>query len=745
MLLSPHFSGSANYILIQNINIKIKNGGIPMNALLKKIKSNFLYNSITSRATSQNCCYFLAFSVILFIAYFFLRLPILSTGDTDLWYHLSGGRYFSQHFKIPESGFFSFIAESRHWSNYYWLFQVIVYYIHSIFGYYGLVILKAFFYILSISIIAFFLFKNETNSRKIIYFTTIFICLCIALIPRYYTIMRPHMFSYLFIPTFIYLFEYKPRFFFILPILAVIWANSHGVEYPVLVLICLSYSVEYYFDNLRHKVRSDKKNLIYLAVAVVTIWAILINPDFNKLLTAPFDFAKHQDQYIGEIVKINIADFFTFKVWPITSIFWSITNILIIMACIGAIKGLINKNIRVSHILLVMGGIFLLTRSQRFQYEAMLLALPMLKSQPLLSKRETIISKGTIKNIVTSSFALILSFYIFFNLFNTKTRYPFSDSHLPKGVVTFLNHVNTGGSILNNPNHGGYLQWELSPKYKIAMDLQMVLFQDDDYFTVSNALNTKNGLAHFKAKHNPDYIINDRNNINFKKIIEDFPAYKPIFFDFSSVLYANKETLPESIKKYELKNTDPYNMLDENLEDKKDEQINKMLSELTMLNNISSADTLINFELGRIYKKLGDLKKAYNHAGIIINNYPESAYGYTLMGDLFMDDKLYDKATSFYKKGLKCPEIWSSQSLYKKLALAYSKTNKYKKAYRTMKKAVDVFSFSTDYNDIWMLGNMAILSGEYEDGVMYLRFSVIKAPQTDKEFIKRVQEQIKDL
>jgi tetratricopeptide (TPR) repeat protein len=716
-----------------------------MNSLLKRIKSKNLYNSIISRATPQNCCYFLVFSVLIFITYFFLRLPILSTGDTDLWYHLSGGRYFSQHFKIPESGFFSFIAESRQWSNYYWLFGVIVYYIHNIFGYYGLVILKAFFFFLSIVIIAFFLLKNETNPRKLIYFTTIFICLCVALIPRYYALMRPHMFSYLFIPAFIYMLEYKSRFIYIMPILAVIWANSHGVEYPVLVLICLSYSIEYYFDNLRHEVRSGKKNLIYLAVTVVSIWAILINPDFNKLLTAPFDFARHQDQYISEIVKINIADFFTFNVWPITSIFWSITNILIIMACIGTIKGLLKKNIRVSHLLLILGGIFLLTRSQRFQYEAMLLALPMLKSQPLLFEKEKNLSKGSFKNIAISSFVFILCFYVFFDLLNTKARHPFSASHLPKGVINFLNLVNTGGSVLNNPDRGGYFQWELSPKYKIAMDLQMVLFQDEDYFTVTNALNTKDGLAYFKEHYSPDYIINDRNNINFKKMVEDFPAYKPVFFDFSSVLYANVETLPTLLKQYEIKIIDPYTMLEEDLEDKTEDQINEMLTELLKMNKIYPDEILINFQIGRIYKKKGDLEKANKHADIIINNYPESAHGYTLKGEILADGKKYDEAIRFYKKGLNCEINWSAPILYKKLALAYSKINEHKKAYKNMKKAVDVFSFSTDYKDIWMLGNMAILSGEYEDGVMYLKFSMIKAPQTDKEFLKRVREQIKNL
>lgn len=716
-----------------------------MNSLLKKIKNNSTYNSIISHATSQNCCYFLMFSTLVFITYFFLRLPILSTGDTDLWYHLSGGRYFSQHFKIPESGFFSFIAESRQWNNYYWLFGVIVYYTHNIFGYYGLVILKAFFFIFSIAIIAKFLFKNETNPKKLIYFITIFICLCVALLPRYYAIMRPHMFSYLFIPAFIYMLEYRPRFIFIMPVLAVIWANSHGVEYPVLVLICLSYLIEYFINNFQGRENSSKHNLIYLCVTVVAIWAILVNPDFNKLLTAPFDFARHQDQYISEIKKINLPDFFTFRVWPVTSIFWSITNILIIMACVCTIKGLFTKNIRVSHLLLVMGGIFLLTRSQRFQYEAMLLALPILKSQPLLFEKEKNILNGTFKNIIITFFAFFLSFYIFFSLLDTKARYPLSESHLPKGVVAFLNHIDTGGSILNNPNHGGYLQWKLSPKYKIAMDLQMVLFQDNDYFIVTNALNTKDGLAYFKERYNPAYIINDRNNINFKKLIEDFPTYKAIFFDFSSVLYANMESLPESLKQYELRNNDPYNMLDEKLEDKTEEQINKMLAELLKLNEIYPEDTLINFQLGRIYKKLGNLKRAYDNANIIINNCPESAYGYTLKGDLLMEDKLYDEAISFYTKGLKCSEIFSSQSLHKKLALAYSKTNEHQKAYRNMKRAVDVFSPSADYNDIWMLGNMAILSGEFEDGVMYLQFSMIKAPQTDKEFKRRITKQLEEM
>ena len=94
---------------------------------------------------------------------FFLRLPILSFGDSDLWYHLSGGRYFFSNNVIPNTGFFSFLAEYREWSNYYWLFQVLVYKIYELTGYYGLIILKAVVFVITLLVIAFFLLKDENN------------------------------------------------------------------------------------------------------------------------------------------------------------------------------------------------------------------------------------------------------------------------------------------------------------------------------------------------------------------------------------------------------------------------------------------------------------------------------------------------------------------------------------------------------------------------------------------------------
>ncbi len=82
--------------------------------------------------------YFLFYIIIIsaYCIYNLFRWPIM-VGDTDLWYHLNGGRYFFNHYSLPKDSFFSFVDPPRKWLDYYWLFQIFVYKIHQYSGYYG--------------------------------------------------------------------------------------------------------------------------------------------------------------------------------------------------------------------------------------------------------------------------------------------------------------------------------------------------------------------------------------------------------------------------------------------------------------------------------------------------------------------------------------------------------------------------------------------------------------------------------
>jgi len=716
-----------------------------MNQSQNDFQNSFPIQYLNSCITSNRIYYLITASVFLIAAYFFIRLPIYSFCDTDLWYHLSGGRYFFQHNDIPQSGFFSFIANSREWPNYYWLFQILVSQIYSVSGYYGLIILKTFIFLVTISTIALFLLKNEKRDKYIVYFLFLFILFCLGLIPRYYAVLRPHIFSYLFIPVALLLLESKSRFVIFLPIITIFWSNLHGIEYPVILLIGLSYLFECFIERLIDRHSFNKENLFFIIPIVLSIWAILVTPFDFALLDAPFNLAEYQGQYIKELGTLKIDELLSLKFYPFGNLTWSALNILIIVACFGGIRSIFRKNIRISHLMLLIGGLVLLTQAERFRFEAIMLALPILRSCPLISPSNPVKPIPLSHRIFIVILLISLTSISFSQIFEHRGKYPFSYSHLPKGVTTFLNHIGVSGSVLNSPDYGGYLQWALNPEYKIAMDLQMVLFSDEDYFSVMNALNNKEGFTVFSDKFHLDFIVEKRSNHRFKEMIRAFPEYRIVFFDNASVIYVNNKAYPRIAAQYELREIDPYTIMEDDIDSLSGEQVESRFDELLAMNAIYPDGMLTNFQIGRIYLKGGKFDNAVFHANSIVNNYPEFSAGYMLKGDILLRNGSFEEAISLYKKALKCPVKGSTSPVYKKIAFAYSKTGEHGKAYKFMKRAVEIFSPTSNYKDLWQLGNMALMTGKIKEGSVLLRFALQKTPSQDPDYSKRIRRQLDKL
>lgn len=569
---------------------------------------------------------------------------------------------------------------------------------------------------------------------------------CFGLIPRYITMLRPHAFSYIFIPFVLFLIEKRSRHLILLPILTILWVNFHGVEYPVILIISLSYLFEYSVKRFKYKIQIDKKTFIFfICPLVLVLWTIIINPYHFNLLSSPFNFADYQSQYILELKKIDIKEFLSFRLYPFAEFTWSALNIIIILSCIGCIKGIIKKNIRISHALLLLGGLALLFMSERFRYEAVLLTLPLLKYNPLFSFSGSRKPIAFLLKVIISITLVLYSFIGLHDLFGSRGKYPLSDSHLPSGVTAFLNHIRVGGYILNNPDYGGYLQWALGPEYKIAMDLQMIIFSDEDYFSVVAALNTKEGFSSFIDKFHPGFIITNRTKDIFGEVVKDFPEYKILFFDNASVLYANANTYPIIAAKYSLKEIDPYRMLFQDVTKMEKGRIDVMLSELQTMHNIYNKNLLIQYQMGRLYKTKGELKKALSYTDSIIEEYPEFVEGHLLKGDILMEHHSFNEALSSYLDASYCKNNNAYKTIHKKISFAYFKAGNNKKAYQHLKKAINIFFPLTEYKDLWQLGNMALVEGKINEGTMLLQFALTKTPSSDKTFAKRIQDQLNKL
>lgn len=681
----------------------------------------------------KNINYFLkmrAYAIFLFSLgfYYFIQWPIAAF-DTDLWYHLSHGKYILTNNSIPDKSYFSFISPSREWVDYYWLFQVIVFKIYSWADYYGLIILRAFIF-LAISLLLFFLIYDRQEKNSFLYLTLIFAFIFLSLLPRF-QLIRPHTFSYLFIVLFLYILECHPQRIFFLPIFAVLWVNIHGIEYPVLWLICLSYICEFFLNNLINKERFKKRDSFSILLLLLSIVAIYLTPQGSKLIGIPFISTEYASQYINELRPLKIYEILSFQLTnPLLTIF----NIILVFAIISLSLSVIHGNTRLSHILLFAGGAFLLTKGFRFIYEFILLSLPLLRANPIKFSFPQIPLRKKAISLLFIIFCLSLPLMFLKSQFQNRPKFPLSPVNLPTGITAFLKNLPVTGSLLHHPNNGGYFIWSLYPQYKIFMDMEVpFLFTDEEV------------LRKIIAKYSPSFISVPQTQKDFKNLIKKFPDYIPIFFDQAEVLYINQKHFPTLASEYRL-NIEPFDLIGKTIEDMinlKGKDI--LLQDVSKLNKIYPECMMTNQILSMFYHKEGDYQSSIKYADRIINNYPDAPMGYKLKGIALQNLKSYDEALSFFEKALERTGGEEKREIYKQMAYAYTQKQDYKRAYKFFKKGISIFSSKTTYQELFDFSSAALLSEKIEEAIFYLKLARQKVPLEDKKYKERIESQLSRL
>ncbi|MCX5797971.1 MAG: hypothetical protein NTU90_00110, partial [Proteobacteria bacterium] len=448
--------------------------------------------------------YYIFYISLLYLltTYYLFQWPIYA-GDTDLWYHLNSGRYIIENRFIPKDSFFSFITPPREWVDYFWLFQVLVYKIYYFSQYYGLVLLRFFVFLAIISIIISFFLKGYEGNKPLLYITVVFSLYVLLLLPRYFLI-RPHMFTYLFIVIFLYVLEIKPKMVILLPILAVIWSNVHGITYPVMLLITLSYLVEFFYNRIKTKTHVTKSDLPFLIPLVLCIMAVYCTPHGSKLTWIPFVPTGFASLYIQELQQLTAEDLFSFHIVKWSPTHLTVFNLLFIVAVLSFVTVIYRRKAKLSHMLMFVGGAVLLTKGSRFRFEFIMLSIPVIR-YALIAVSSSFTKKAVLKPVsfLLICMVLLLPVLCIKDMFKNVPRFPVSFRNLPHGIASFLNKVDAKGSVLNHPNNGGYLQWMLYPRYKIFMDMEVpFLFTNEDMYIAVNMFRSRLFLNKVIAQYN---------------------------------------------------------------------------------------------------------------------------------------------------------------------------------------------------------------------------------------------------
>lgn len=710
---------------------------------MKEFYSMFALNWLIDLVHNGAGCkrrYHLMLTLLFFliIGYFFLTWPIIAY-DTDLWYHLSGGRYFFANGHIAQNSYFSFLSPTKIWHNYYWLFQVIVYAVFSLADYYGLIILRCLLFLATLWIIYLLMVDRDQEDSRLVLATAFFITLALALTTRV-LLVRPHLFSYFFIVLFLYILEKKRAFLWLLPLLGVLWSNIHGIEYPVMILILIAYLTEMFWREWRDPPREgNSKHARWFLI--VTCYTILCTPWTGGLLPIPFESSygasRFQYFYIQELQKQPWDRIFTFSVFPLANIMRSLLNGALLAAFASFLFCVYKRNIRISHLILFMGGFFLLFQHVRFEYEFLFLSLPLVRHTLPLLVRPAVWKKTSFYPAM-SLLLIILPLLTYGSYFKNRPGYPCASANLPTGVVAFLNHVNVGGSILNDPDSGGYLHWSLNNNYRIAMDFQMSIFGDEDYAAVSLARRDEHAFRKFINKYQPPFVT-AKYYTGLSNFINRQKQYVPVFLDDYEILFVNRKLHPMLAEQYLIKDNDLFNVAALNIDVLKEEKRLSLLREATKMLAIDKANAIANWLAGNIAIMRGNYSEALRRAETIIHAHGESSAGYSLKANALREMGDYPEAARHYRMAIARESSPNRKSLYRNLFVVYTKQHKYRKAYNLYKQVVNPFAADAGYQDIYELALAAAAAGKPHDARTFLNIALLKAPPEHKEYDNKIK------
>lgn len=710
-------------------------------AFVGQLAETDILEKIKNTLTVDKKHYLLFFYILLVTMFFGLRWPIKAV-DTDLWYHLDGGRYFVDNLEVFKSSYFSFLTPERQFVNYYWLFQVLAYLIYDVSGYYGLIVLRA----LGFSSMLYFIFRLLKKNQAETFFPFVLLLCPVLLIERSFSI-RPHIFSYLFISIFLYVLEFHPKKMKYLPAVAVLWMNFHGIEYPVMILMVMAYVIEYFICRIRNKTDFENSVSGRLHIPLLALAALFATPHTVNLLTIPFRSTGYASTYINELRPFRPEQLVNFELDKLTPTFPTLMNVYIILVLAIVILRLLKKDMRISHLILFSGGLFLLVKSHRFLTEFVLLTLPAIRTDFIFQKR---VDRTKIQKIVCTLgvFAVISATTAYcIRCFSSPPKYPVSNSNLPKGVAAFLKTCGKSGSVLNFPDSGGYLRWALQPDYRIAMDMEVpFLFSDEDFYFIRNAYANRACFEKFVKKYDPPFITVPMYFINrFESWKSQYP-YRLVFFDDAEALYVNSKIYPETADRYGLKYVAPVNLANIRPEIMEDNIKAEYMNELLAISEIYPESKLINTAIVSLLVDKGEFEKAHRFNDLVLSHYSELSVGYILKGDILAARGQFDEAVRFYNKAMKkINDDDKKLIVVKKLWNCHTRLGSHQKAYKILKKNLDVYGDDTGYKDLYELGYSAFQIGKIEEGKTLMKYAYLKIPSDDMESRKKIENILNSL
>lgn len=365
--------------------------------------------------------------LLLFFVFSFLFRTDASF-DQDLGRHLKLGEIIWQTKSVPKINLFSYTNPDFPFINTHWFFEVLLYLGQQTIGLQTILILK-----IIIFLTAMWLILKTIPKNKHLLLPVGFIFLHTL---RERPELRPEIFSFLFTALTIYILESKKKFIYFLPLIQLVWVNTH-IYFIIGLILQAIYLI------------SRKPKLLALIFGLSVI-ACLINPNGLNALFYPltvgqnygYTIVENQTMFLLESINFRDPNFLFVK-------------ISIAIAALSLIFAFFKKRFDIKNILLILfGGTLSLANVRGFPYLA-LISLPGVMALFGNAKWQKLLIWITIPLILLESFFYLNGDYYKFNGSDIKPKLEFKESG--KSALDFVLKNNLPSPIFNNFDIGSYL------------------------------------------------------------------------------------------------------------------------------------------------------------------------------------------------------------------------------------------------------------------------------------------------
>jgi hypothetical protein len=423
--------------------------------------------------------------IVLFVILSFLYFPSWGGGDYDMWWHFALGKYYISHHTMKvDHALFSWTPVHPNWLYNTWLGSTIAYLFYATAGGFGLWLFQ---WSIFVGIFLFFLsFVRSTQGKLDI--NAIFLIFMIVIVEGLSLVFpKPELFTPLFFVALVSVFfsikrnKLSPHYFYLYPMMFVIWVNLHGGFIMGVGLVAILFMTEglNYFFVRRSSISAQ--GLIHLGCSLVLIClACFLNPYGWAYpwdtITVTFPLFKEitGDRSSFASALIAYLPIWTYLLHPNKLNWWTAGWVMIFMLCLFFIISLAAfRKKRFLDISLLFLNPFLFYYGMNTVRACIFFPTVALFSIFYTIEKADIFS--TVKRYTLVSLILFLSLgaIVLIKLTETSSFNYFGmnlEETIPVKEVELIKKFKLPPPLFNDYVSGGYMIWAMYPEYKVFID-----------------------------------------------------------------------------------------------------------------------------------------------------------------------------------------------------------------------------------------------------------------------------------